>query len=139
MENILTDDEINAVKMGVAEHAMKFVALADFIWDNRELGFAEVVSSKALAAALETHGFAIAWGVGGLLTAFMAERGSGEPVLGILGEFDALAEMSQTAGHENEQTAQSGAPSHGCGHHLLGTAGALASVNGGVKTGHAAV
>ncbi|NJM81187.1 MAG: amidohydrolase [Tabrizicola sp.] len=128
MHNILTDDEIHAVKANVAERAAEFVAIADVIWDYAELGFAEVKSSKALASALKNHGFAVKWGIGGLPTAFVAERGSGGPTLGILGEFDALAEMSQAAGHTAEEAAEAGGSGYGCGHHLLGTAGALAAI-----------
>lgn len=113
--------------------AAAYIELADSIWNYAELGYQEQHSSAAHVDYLQRHGFRITRGVAGIPTAFVAEAGSGGPILGILGEFDALAQMSQ------ESRALECRPSseimtghgHGCGHHLLGTAAHLAAA--GVK------
>jgi len=61
-------------------------------------------------------------GAGGEPTAFVATAGSGEPVIGLLAEYDALPGLSQAAGQAKKQAVSDGAPGHGCGHNLLGTA-----------------
>ena len=81
---------------------------------------------------LRSVGFKIADGVAGMPTAFTAEWGSGHPVIAIIGEFDALPGLSQKdVPHVAPVTA--GAPGHGCGHNLLGTASALAAGRGEKK------
>ena len=59
--------------------------------------------------------------------AFYAEYGSGHPVIAFLGEYDALAALSQRAGQTTKEPIIQGAPGHGCGHNCLG-AGSLAAV-----------
>ena len=58
-------------------------------------------------------------------TAFMAQWGSGKPVIGFAGEYDALPGLSQVAA-PHRQPVKEGEPGHGCGHNLLGT-GCLAA------------
>ena len=65
-------------------------------------------------------------GLAGIPTAFKAVYGTGKPVIGFLGEYDALASMSQKACVSHKEPVQEGAPGHGCGHCNLG-AGALAA------------
>lgn len=121
-----TEDFIDA-------QAPVYTALSDRIWSFAELGYQEQNSAAAHIQYLRQAGFRITEGVAGIPTAFVAEAGSGGPVIGILGEFDALAQLSQ------ESQALECRPSseimsgngHGCGHHLLGTAAHLAAV--GVK------
>ena len=60
-------------------------------------------------------------------TAFTAEWGSGKPVIGIVGEFDALPGLSQAAEPERHAIEAEG-PGHGCGHHLFGTASTAAAI-----------
>ena len=66
-------------------------------------------------------GFSIAWGAGGMPTAFIAEWGSGSPIIGLLGEYDALPGLSQALSSERSPLEADG-PGHGCGHNLFGTA-----------------
>lgn len=106
-----------------------FYSLSDRIWDNPEIRFTEVVSSEILCRALEDEGFQVQRGVAGMETAFIARFGSGKPVIGFLGEFDALSGMSQTAGIAQRQEAVPNGNGHGCGHNLLG-AGSLAGAFG---------
>lgn len=104
-----------------------FTNLSDEIWGYAELGYKEVQSSKTLEDALEEAGFTLEKGVADIPTAFVASYSKGiGPVIGILGEFDALPGLSQDC-VPYRKPLKDGAPGHGCGHNLLGVAG-LASV-----------
>ncbi|HEY0479192.1 MAG TPA: amidohydrolase [Kofleriaceae bacterium] len=102
--------------------------LAKQIWDMPELGLKETRSSAALIGILEKEGFQITRGVGGEPTAFVATAGSGSPVVALLAEYDALPGLSQAAGEPKKHAVTDGAPGHGCGHNLLGTASVAAAV-----------
>lgn len=102
--------------------------MSDEIWRYAEVGLHEEKSAKCLADALEAEGFTIRRGVAGMPTAFAASWGSGKPVIGFLGEYDALPGVSQEASPVRKEV-QTGAPGHGCGHNLLG-AGAFAAAIG---------
>ena len=71
------------------------VSLASDLFDYAELGYLETRSAERLAGYLEGNGFSVERAVAGIPTAFVAERGSGGPVIGILAEFDALPGLSQ--------------------------------------------
>jgi aminobenzoyl-glutamate utilization protein B len=105
-----------------------FVALADEIWRLAEIRFKEHKSAAAHIALMEENGFRVSRGLAGMDTAFVAESGSGGPVIGFLGEYDALAGLSQDAGVAQPRTETPGAIGHGCGHNLLGSGAALAAV-----------
>ena len=96
------------------------------IWDWAELGYKEVKSSALLQETLAAEGFRIEKGVAEIPTAFVAEYGSGAPIIGILGEFDALPGLSQKAIPQKESAG--GIGGHACGHHLFGTASAAAAI-----------
>jgi aminobenzoyl-glutamate utilization protein B len=104
-----------------------YSSIAKQIWDYAEVGYKEEKSSALLAGALETAGFTIEKGVAGIPTAFTATYGSGKPVIGILGEYDALPGISQDAVPELKPIAGKTA-GHACGHHLFGTASAAAAI-----------
>lgn len=108
-------------------HASRYSFLAHQIWDFAELGYQETKSSALLQQTLNDAGFKITAGVAGMPTAFTAERGSGKPVICILGEFDALPGLSQAAIPEQKSIID-GAPGHGCGHHLFGVGSAAATI-----------
>ena len=97
--------------------------LSDKVWEFAELALHEEKSAKALIEALKSEGFDIQEGVGGIPTAFVATWGSGKPCIGFLGEYDALAGVSQKPLPTHDPVVPNG-PGHGCGHNLLG-AGAL--------------
>ena len=102
-------------------HFKDFDALQKKIHGFAEVGYKEYQSSEALAAHLEAQGFTLERGVAGIPTAFVATFGSGKPVIGLMAEYDALPGMSQdTVGYKCPRT--EGAPGHGCGHNILGTA-----------------
>lgn len=104
----------------------------DKIWSYAELPYEETRSSALLCSILESEGFTVETGVAEIPTAFVARYvvGTGKPVMGILGEFDALATLSQKAGCTVKDPVQNGGSGHGCGHCCLGT-GALAGSIGG--------
>ncbi|MEC0141358.1 amidohydrolase [Paenibacillus macerans] len=102
--------------------------LSDRLWELAETKFEEFESAGLLAERLEQEGFTVAFGTGGLPTAFTASYGSGRPVIAILGEYDALPGMSQIAGAAFREPLKPGGSGHGCGHHLLGTGSLAAAV-----------
>lgn len=109
------------------------------IWDLAEIGYQEARSSALLADELEAHGFTVERGVAGIPTAFVASYGRGSPVIGILGEYDALPGINQDR-VPVRQPIEGKAAGHACGHHLFGTASmaaALASAEWLKRTGRA--
>jgi len=109
-------------RAGVAwEMAMK-------IWDFAEPGYMEKQSSALLSDALEREGFRVRRGVAGIPTAFIAEAGSGKPVIAILGEYDALPELSQEAVPFRKPRPNGNGYGQACGHHLFGVASATAAM-----------
>ncbi len=107
--------------------AADFTAISDAIWGFAELRFEEFRSSETQARHLEQLGFRVTRDVAGMATAFIAEKGDAGPVIAFLGEFDALAGMSQTADVAVQESQTPGATGHGCGHNLLGTGSMLAA------------
>ena len=105
-----------------------FTAMSDEIWDFAELKFDEHRSSQCLIGMLEKNGFRVRRNVAEMETAFIGESCSGKPVIAFLGEFDALAGMSQVAGIAESQPVVPGGTGHGCGHNLLGVGSLLAAV-----------
>ncbi|HSS03162.1 MAG TPA: amidohydrolase, partial [Kofleriaceae bacterium] len=110
------------------ETRARWEQVAKQIWDTPELGLGETRSSAALIQILEKEGFQVTRGVGGEPTAFVATAGSGSPVIALLAEYDALPGLSQAAGTAKKQAVTEGAPGHGCGHNLLGTASVAAAI-----------
>lgn len=108
--------------------AADYCALSDRIWAMPELAFEEHRSAAEHIAMLEREGFRITSNIGGIATAFVAEYGKGGPIIGILGEYDALADLAQVSGVTEHKPTAKGAPGHGCGHNLLGSGSALAAV-----------
>lgn len=106
----------------------KYGKISDAIWSFAELGMQEFKSAGLLTKTLEEEGFKVERGVAGMPTAFVASYGSGHPVIGILGEFDALPMISQKGRVTAQDPLVSGAPGHGCGHNLMGTAATAAAI-----------
>jgi|WetSurMetagenome_2_1015567.scaffolds.fasta_scaffold03364_4 aminobenzoyl-glutamate utilization protein B len=106
----------------------KFGIISDAIWNYAELGMQEFRSSAILIKTLEDEGFNVEKGVAGMPTCFVATWGSGKPVIGILGEFDALPGLSQEALNPVQKPLVEGAPGHGCGHNMMGAAGIAAAI-----------
>lgn len=106
-----------------------FINASDKIWEFAEPRYEEYKSSKLLCEILKNEGFNVIENAGGIKTAFVASYGSGFPKVGILGEYDALYNMSQKAGSPEKESLEEGKCGHGCGHNELG-AGALAAAVG---------
>ena len=121
MKNIAID--------AIKEKASTFTSLADDIWGFAELSLQEFRSADKYCELLSELGFEVERGVADIETAFLGKFGSGRPIIGILGEFDALTGLSQEAGALSRKPISGQNTGHGCGHHLLG-AGALAAAYG---------
>ena len=119
--------EKQAVLGSVEQHQAELIELSDQIWAYAETAFAETQSAKALADYAEAQGLRVQRGVAGMPTAFIAEYGSGKPIIGILGEYDALPGISQKA-QPTKEPLQAGAGGHGCGHNLFGVGSLAAAV-----------
>lgn len=102
--------------------------MAQKIWLAAEPGYQETISSAILADAAEAAGLRVTRSVADIPTAFTAEFGSGKPVIGILGEFDALPGLSQQAEPVPLPREDNNSYGHGCGHHLFGTASLSAMI-----------
>ena len=111
----------------VDQRAAHFSATSKAIWDHPELGYHEEMSSGLLQRELASAGFRVQAGVAGEPTGFVASFGQGQPVIGIMGEFDALPGLSQAATPSRSPVVADG-PGHACGHNLLGAGAALAAV-----------
>lgn len=126
--------EIDPAKKAVLDYLSqeeileKFGAISDAIWSFAELGLQEYKSSDLLANTLEEAGFVVERGLAGMPTCFVATYGSGKPVIGLLGEFDALPMLSQKGRVPEKDPILEGAPGHGCGHNTMCTAAAAAAI-----------
>jgi aminobenzoyl-glutamate utilization protein B len=103
------------------------IEISDKVWEFAELGLIESKSSALLAEELEKHGFKVERGIAGMPTAFVARCGEGKPVIGIMGEYDALPGLSQKKVPRQEPL-ESGKPGHGCGHNIHGSSGMAAAI-----------
>ena len=113
----------NTAQQWVDANQASLTALSDRIWELAELGLQENESARLQEEYLRRQGFSIESGVAGMPSAFVATfvAGSGKPVIGFLGEYDALPGLSQKPVPRKDPLA-AGAPGHGCGHNLLGVA-----------------
>ncbi|HEY5690199.1 MAG TPA: amidohydrolase, partial [Cyclobacteriaceae bacterium] len=120
-------DKENAMESldGKQDH---YTQVAKQIWEYAELAYLENKSSALLQNELSKAGFKIEKGVAGIPTAFVASYGSGKPVIGVLGEFDALPGLSQEAFTPERKIIEDGKPGHGCGHNLFGTGSMAAAI-----------
>ena len=118
------------------ENAGLLKHIAQKIWDNPETAYNESFASKLQASVLQEAGFKIKMDLERLPTAFIAEYGEGKPVIGVLGEYDALSGLSQKKSSKREPV-EIGGTGHGCGHNLLGTAGlgAVLAIKKAIDTG----
>ncbi|MCR4395984.1 MAG: amidohydrolase [Candidatus Saccharicenans sp.] len=114
--------------LGQKEQLEYFGRISDRIWSYAELGLQEFKSSQLLADTLEQAGFRVERGLAGLPTCFVATYGQGPPVIGFLGEFDALPMLSQKGRVPRKDPVVEGAPGHGCGHNTMGTAAVAAAI-----------
>ena len=125
-----------AVQQTIDAQFADMTELSDKIWSFEEIAFQETQSSAALSAYAEKLGFKVTRGVGEIPTAFVAEYGSGVPIIGIMGEFDGLPGLSQNK-VPFKSPLHAGAPGHGCGHNLFGVAslGAASAIKDLIASG----
>ena len=119
--------DTNAVLASIDQKAASYRDVALKMWSWAEVGYQEKQSSALLQEQLRAAGFTVTAGVAEMPTAFTATWGSGKPVIGIIGEFDALPGLSQAADPNRRAIVDNGA-GHGCGHHLFGTASTAAAI-----------
>ena len=121
----MREDKLKALSV-IEEHADLFRGMADEIWENPELSLKEYRAAELYCGKLRELGFTVTENLCNIPTAFCGSFGSGRPVIGILGEFDALSGLSQKAGAAEPVPVTPGGNGHGCGHNLLGV-GSLAA------------
>ena len=121
--NKLKKDLLNSIE----EKTLELTSLSDKIWEAAEVAFREDKSAEYLIEYAEANGLTIKRGLAGMPTAFTASYGKGKPVIGIIGEFDALPGLSQTTAPYRDELIEGGA-GHGCGHNLFGTASLGAAI-----------
>jgi len=111
----------------IDRQSAEMIGLSDQIWAFAETALREARSAAVLADYAEAQGFAVERGVADMPTAFVASYGKGRPIIGIMGEYDALPGISQRA-QTTRQALEEGAAGHGCGHNLFGPASLAAAV-----------
>ncbi len=111
----------------IEDNKERIIEISDAVWEYAEPGLVEYKSSELLADELESHGFRVERGVAGMPSAFMGIWGSGKPVIGIMGEYDALPGISQKPVPYKEPL-RDGAPGHGCGHNIHGASGMAGAI-----------
>lgn len=125
--SINAQQSLDEVLKGLDKQTSFYGDIAHTIWEFAEMGYQEEKSSALLQKTLNDEGFSITTGVAAIPTAFIAEYGSGNPIIGILGEYDALPGLSQLAVAEKKSAG--GKAGHACGHHLFGAASAAAAIS----------
>jgi aminobenzoyl-glutamate utilization protein B len=125
-----------AVVLSVDRHRPELISLSDQVWAFAEIALREYRSAKLLADYAEKQGFRVERGIAGMPTAFVASYGNGRPVIGIMGEYDALPGLSQKAQPSKEPVIE-GAGGHGCGHNMFGAAslGAALAIKEQIQSG----
>ncbi len=123
MENKFREELIALID----ERQQAYTEMSDMIWEYAEPRFQEYDSSKLQQEYLKGRGFSVKADLAGEETAFIAEYGSGKPVIAFLGEFDALSALQQEADLTERKLIAGKSNGHGCGHHLLGTASVAAA------------
>lgn len=124
---LVLGDSRQAMITGIDERFEQNRDIALNIWEFAELGFLEERSTALLQDTLTAEGFRVTAGVAGIPTSFIAEAGSGKPVIAVLAEFDALPGITQTASPIREEIPGK-AGGQACGHHLFGTASVSAAI-----------
>jgi aminobenzoyl-glutamate utilization protein B len=106
----------------VDEVAPRIEEVSHKLWEISEVSLLETKSSDYLLGELKSSGFKIiSEGTSGVPTAFVAEYGSGQPVLGIMLEYDALPGLGNKALPHKEEREDSVTAGHACGHNLIGS------------------
>lgn len=115
----------------------EIIRLSLAIWENPEGPYREFKASEWTAQLLEKNGFQVEREAGGIRTAVKARYGTGHPVIGFLGEYDALPGLSQSRGSVPEPIPGQ-KYGHGCGHNLIcgANAGAVIALKAQMERDH---
>src|SRR5438270_1540615 len=117
----MTIPAYDSIDQAVEQTIPTIKRIANEVWQFAELSLQEVKSAQLIMDILQEHGFVItSKGTAGVPTAFIAEYGSGTPVLGFLAEYDALPGLGNEAVPYREPRKDQVSSGHGCGHNLLG-------------------
>ena len=125
MKNLGLEQEVYKY---IDDHKEKFLEASDKLWDYAELQFVEHQSAALLSGLLEEAGFQVERGLAGMETCFVGTFGQGKPVIGILGEYDALTGLSQKADVAEKCALVPGGAGHGCGHNGFGASTVFAAI-----------
>jgi len=112
----------------VSRNQKRFQELSNKVWSTPETCYSEQNSMSAHVDELRYHGFSVTKGIANIPTAVIGEYGNGGPIIAFLGEYDALAGLSQKADVFHQDPVKKGENGHGCGHNLLGSASMQAAV-----------
>ena len=113
----------------IDEKADMLDALSDYLWDNAETAFEEFKSAAYMVDLLKKEGFEVEENLTGIPTAFSGRFGHGKPVIGVLGEFDALSGLQQEAEAFEKKPIPGKVCGQGCGHNLFGMASVGAAIS----------
>ena len=122
----------------VERNAETIIALSDKVWELAELSLLEYKTAEYYCELMEKLGFTVQRQIAGVATAFSGSYGSGHPVIGVLGEFDALDGLDQEAGTAQRKChSETNTCGHGCGHNMLGAAslGAAIAIKEAIEQG----
>jgi len=112
----------------IDEKGEMLTGMSDFLWDHPEIGYHETKAAKLFCDTLQQEGFTVERPLAGIPTAFSGTFGSGAPIIGFLGEFDALPGLSQVSECPEKKAVEVGGAGHGCGHNLLGVGSLAAAI-----------
>ncbi len=112
----------------IDNNQQKLINLSDKIWEFAEIRFEEVKSAKLQIEVLKEEGFEISQGLADMPTAFIGSYGKEGPIIAIMGEYDALAGLSQEANKLEKSPIEFDGHGHGCGHNLLGVGSLAAAI-----------
>ena len=112
----------------VSRNQKRFQELSDKVWSTPETCYSERMSMSSHVDELKYHGFSVTKGIANIPTAVVGEYGTNGPIIAFLGEYDALAGLSQKADVFHQDPIKKGENGHGCGHNLLGSASMQAAV-----------
>ncbi len=126
--NQMSDEIKKYVELWIENNKEEYYNLADYIWENPELGLEEYAAFEKVTELLARNDFTLEPGIGGMPTAFIASYGKSGPVLGINVEYDCLPGLSQQKDVPYPCPVQDGAPGHGCGHNILCATAVMAGV-----------
>ncbi len=116
------------IEQFINETKEKWIETSDFLWEHPEIRFQEFQSAEYLIQRLRDEGFQVTENVANIETAFIGEYNNGGPIIAFLGEYDALANLSQESGVTEQSPIEVQGNGHGCGHNLLGTGSLAAAV-----------